>query len=236
MLDPVVLDGDAMDINLWPIPENEEWIIFKEEDHKSQHVFTSTEAMVGKPGSDMTFQFYVGWYETSSGGNPGSDGEVDFILRFHPASEIENIAYASTQMVDVGGVPVEFQMYALKDANGNDTNYIKLRDLASVLGQTQAGFEVGWNGAVNIDTTKTYTPSGSEMSTPFSGNRSYEVTKEATYVDGKPVDLDAFILKDDKGGAYTYYKLRDLGRTLGFNVGWSAARGIYVEPDKPYQE
>ena len=34
---------------------------------------------------------------------------------------------ASTQTVTVDGKAVEFQMYALKDANGNDTNYVKLR-------------------------------------------------------------------------------------------------------------
>lgn len=31
-----------------------------------------------------------------------------------------------------------------------------------------------------------------------------------------------------------YYKLRDLGRALEFNVGWSAQRGVFLETDKPY--
>ena len=39
-------------------------------------------------------------------------------------------AYASTQSVKVDGVAVEFQMYALKDEKGNDTNYVKVRDVA----------------------------------------------------------------------------------------------------------
>ena len=46
--------------------------------------------------------------------------------------------------------------------------------------------------------------------------------------------LDAIVLKDDQGGAFTYYKLRDLGMALGFNVGWSAEKGVFVETDKPY--
>lgn len=45
-------------------------------------------------------------------------------------------AYPSTQTVELDGRQVEFQMYALKDANGNPTNYIKVRDL---------GFNVGWS-------------------------------------------------------------------------------------------
>lgn len=46
--------------------------------------------------------------------------------RIHPASDT---ACAGTQTVTVGGKSVEFQTYALKNASGNLTNYIKLRDL-----------------------------------------------------------------------------------------------------------
>lgn len=139
------------------------------------------------------------------------------------------LAYASTQSVLVDGSPVEFQAYALKDANGNDTNYIKLRDVASVLNGTAVQFNVGWDGAVNIETGKAYTPNGSEMSTPFSGNRSYEEATAETRIDGVAANLSTIVLKDDAGGAYTYYKLRDLGEALGFRVDWSAEKGIFIE-------
>ena len=138
-------------------------------------------------------------------------------------------AYAYTQTVLVDGSPVEFQAYALKDANGNDTNYVKLRDVAQVLNGTAVQFNVGWDGAVNIELPKGYTPNGSEMKTPFSGDRTYEIASAVTYVNGFPASLTAIVLKDDAGGAYTYYKLRDLGRALGFKVDWSAEKGIFVE-------
>ena len=32
------------------------------------------------------------------------------------------------------------------------------------------------------------------------------------------------------------HEFRDLGRAVGFNVGWSADRGIFVETDKPYTD
>ena len=151
-----------------------------------------------------------------------------------PAIPATGTAYASTQSVLVDGKAVEFQMYALKDAQGNDTNYIKLRDLAQILSGTAAQFEVGWNGAVNIETGKAYTPNGSEMQTPFSGNRTYEKATSVTNINGSTANLTAFILKDDNGGAYTYYRLRDLGEALGFNVDWASGKGIFVETDKPY--
>ena len=82
---------------------------------------------------------------------------------------------------------------------------------------------------MNIETGKGYTPNGSEMNTPFSGNRAYENATAETRINGNRAALDAIMLKDDNGGAYTYYKLRDLGAALGFRVDWSAETGIFIE-------
>ena len=149
---------------------------------------------------------------------------------YTPAS---TTAYASTQEVDVDGEKVTFECYALKDENGNLTNYIKLRDLAMILNGTLAQFQVGWDGSVTITTKSAYTPNGSEGSTPYSGDRSYSASDAVTKIDGQAADLTAFVLNDDNGGGYTYYQLRDLARLLGFNVGWDGS-SIFLETDKPY--
>ena len=141
----------------------------------------------------------------------------------------KNLAYASTQTVTVDGNAVEFQMYALKDANGNDTNYVKLRDVAATLNGTPAQFEVSWDGAVNIVTGQPYTPNGSEMSTPFTGDRAYTVPTSETKVNGSTAALESIVLTDDSGNGYTYYKLRDLGTALGFTVDWSAEQGVFIQ-------
>ena len=72
------------------------------------------------------------------------------------------------------------------------------------------------------------------MSTPFSGDRVYQKALAATKIYGQNVPLTALVLTDDQGGGYTYYRLRDLGQALGFNVSWSAERGIFIESGKPY--
>ena len=125
-------------------------------------------------------------------------------------------AYASTQAVEVDGKKVEFQMYALKDAAGNPTNYVKLRDVAHVLNGTKAQFSVGYDGSISVTTGQPYADAGGEMTTPYSGDRAYR--------DG----LESIILTDDAGGDYTYFKLRDLGTALGFQVDWSADRGVFL--------
>lgn len=150
-----------------------------------------------------------------------------------PPTDLE-LAIPATQTVEVDGVPIEFQMYAVIDKNGNPTNYVKLRDIAQILNGTAAQFNVGWNGSVSIETGTPYIANGSEMKTPFSGSRPYASLQNPTVVDGAVSNLTAILLTSDSGGGYTYYRLRTLGKTLGFNVGWSKERGVYVESDKPY--
>ena len=141
-------------------------------------------------------------------------------------------AYMREQAITVDGKQIKFQTYALKDEKGNETNYVKLRDVASALNGTSAQFNVGWNGSVNIETGKAYVPNGSEMSTPFAGDRVYTQAATPTNVNGAASGLAAIVLTDDKGAGYTYYKLRDLGDALGFKVDWTAADGITVDTGK----
>ncbi len=163
------------------------------------------------------------------------ENKIPFVAGPAPVVEptvpiIPNTAYTSTQMVDIDGVPVEFQCYALKDANGNDTNYVKLRDVAYVLNGTSAQFEVGWDGQVSITTGTAYTPNGSEMKTPYSGDRTYTSAGiSSVSLNGSSEAMQSLLLTDAEGNGYTYFKLRDLGAALGFKVDWTADRGIFVE-------
>ena len=149
-------------------------------------------------------------------------------------------AHASSQTVQVDNTKIDFPMYALVDDNGNLTNYIRIRDLANYLNNTPAQFSVGYDGKVSLTKGMSYIPQGSEGNTPFSGNRTCTILDDTTlinFADGRSsldVDLISIRLTDDNGGGYTYYKLRDVGRCLGFNVGWSADRGVFIETDKPY--
>ncbi len=146
------------------------------------------------------------------------------------------LAYASTQMVNVDGVSVEFQMYALKDLNGNMTNYVKLRDVAHVLNGTPAQFAVNYAGTISVAKGQPYVDNGSEMKTPYSGDRTYDAYAGGLRVNGSSWSCVALSLVDDQGGGYTYYQLRDLGKALGFNVGWVADKGVFIETSKAYDD
>ncbi len=151
-----------------------------------------------------------------------------------------NIAYESGQMVELGAdTKVFMPAYALKDEKGNPTNYVRLRDLAALLNAGAAEFDVLWSAETGISIaphTPYEHPNGSEGNVPFSGDQPYVDYTRPTNVGQSPVTLRAFQITDENGGAHTYYQLRDLGRALDFNVGWSAGRGVFIEPDKPYTD
>ena len=185
------------------------------------HVFRSADLISSEAGTD----------QPSTPEQPTTPTNPGVTVEDIPAS---GTAKASTQTVTVDGKKVEFQMYALVDENGNGTNYIKLRDMAQVLNGTEAQFSVGYDGTISLTTGQVYTSTGTEMTTPFSGDRSYTGGAQTVKINGSNVDMTAITLLDDAGGGYNYFKLRDLGMALGFNVGYSNERGVYIETDKPY--
>ena len=151
----------------------------------------------------------------------------------------QNVAYATSYSILVDGKAVEFKAYALKDANGNDTNYLKVRDVAYILNGTQAQFNVDWDGAAGSIVLQTKTPyttaNGSEMNSSFTGNQPYQKNPATVLVDGVKTDFDAITLTDAGNSGHTYFKIRDLGKYLGFEVTWDSAKGaIVIDTTKPY--
>ena len=163
---------------------------------------------------------------------------ADYMMTRYPlAQAAAPTAYARTQTVLLDGKPVTFRTYALKDSGGNLTNYIKLRDLAYYLNGTKAQFSVDWSASrgITLGTGRPYTPNGSELSTPFSGDRAYKDMTAATRVDAGSYNIRAIVLTDDRGGDYTYYGLRDMGRYLGFNVSYINWQ-IVINTNEPYSD
>ena len=136
-------------------------------------------------------------------------------------------AAPTASKVQVNGEAKAFEAY-----NINDNNYFKLRDIAYVLNGTDASFSVGWDGTANsiaLVKGEAYAPTGSEMK--VSGTKDIKDAVESTsaiLIDGQKAALKAYTIKGNN-----YFKLRDLGTALGFNVGWDNASqtiSITTEP------
>jgi len=117
----------------------------------------------------------------------------------------------------------------------DDYNYFKLRDLAALLNGTAKQFSVEYNpdnGVVTLTTGQPYTVTGSESVGPVqSGAQSALPSDNAMYVDGTKIQFTAYQI-----GGYNYFKLRDLGKSLNFYVGWTPERGMFIDSQKPYSE
>lgn len=138
-------------------------------------------------------------------------------------------AEATIQTVEVLGVPLNFSMYTLYDADGYATNYVKLRDVAWAMQYTSLPFDVDYDGSTLVTTGVRYTTRGGEMAV-LGQVASAKVYTAALTVDGVGVQKEAILItqQGEQNGNF-YYKLRDLGEAIGFTVGWAQDRGIYIE-------
>lgn len=136
----------------------------------------------------------------------------------------------TTQMVHIDQTLTVFFMYTVYDSNGFATNYVKLRDVAWALNGTAKQFNVDYDGSTKVTTGMEYIPDGSEV-VPLNQNATAEGLYRAVLtVDGVGHPLDAYLIRPQGAGdGNFYFKLRDLGAAIGFTVGWSADRGVYIE-------
>lgn len=108
---------------------------------------------------------------------------------------------------------------------GGGTNYVMLRDVATLLNGSQAQFEVTWDKdrGIVLATGQAYTPVGGEMRGKDDDEKPYTANTSAITVDGKSVTLDAYTIEGNN-----YFKLRDLSAVLGFNVDWDSTTNTVI--------
>ena len=102
-----------------------------------------------------------------------------------------------------------------------DNNYFKLRDVAQVLSGSDKQFEITWDGAknaINLIPGQSYTSVGGELAAGSGANQTAIPTSSTIYLDGKQISLTAYTIQGNN-----YFKLRDLGQTFDFGVGWDGA-------------
>ena len=131
----------------------------------------------------------------------------------------------STQTLSVDGAVIDCDKYNI---DGN--NYFKLRDLAYVLNGTGSQFDVGYNAEkklISITTNHAYTePNDTELVVGEDLSLTAKISPQTIMIDGAVRnDLTAYNI-----GGSNYFKLRELGDALGFDVGYdTATRTMRVE-------
>ena len=139
-------------------------------------------------------------------------------------------AELGSQRVGILESTLALSTYTVYDENGYATNYVRLRDVACALQYTTDRFSVIYDGSTRVTTGATYIPDGSELACPTEIGTAKTYTAVVT-VNGTGKRMPAvFITSPGSQDGNFYYKLRDLGQAIGFDVGWRAETGIYIDP------
>lgn len=118
----------------------------------------------------------------------------------------------TNQSLVVDGTPVACEIY-----NIDGSNYFKLRDLAFLLNGTGSQFAVGYDNAtrtVTVNTGTGYLPNGSELVIGEDQSKTAGPSTQTILINGI---LNSALSAYNIGGN-NFFKLRELGDALGFDV------------------
>ena len=121
------------------------------------------------------------------------------------------VVQPSSQGLKVDGEAKTTEVY-----NISDYNYFKLRDIAALLNGTDAQFSVAFDTetrVVSITTGQPYEAVGGELTTGTDKSASCVLSDWKVEVNGEAKDIVAYNLEGNN-----FFKLRDLGTAIGFNV------------------
>ena len=200
--------------------------------HLNQTAAVRTDGSLWTWGADG--ELWGEW--TLSSTVPVEQTDLRIQLPMSTAEAKARLAWYSEQPVTVNGGAETLSSYVLLDENGYETNYIGLGQLyALMLDRTAMTIEAGERLNVTTDAPE-LSMTGDRFDPALGASRAYRPATVTAYVDGQSHALSALVLTDDEGMEHTYYKLRDLGLALGFDVGWSAGTGITVDFPPPGAE
>ena len=145
-----------------------------------------------------------------------------FAVPAHAAATRTNSA------VLIDGGRVDFVAYNI---GGN--NYFKLRDIAQALTGSASTFEVGWDGeqrSISLVRGEVYTSVGGELSGEGTMDPQPVKTTATLTIDGRAFGIAAYNIENNN-----YFKLRDVGAAIDFEVDWDGAKNmIIIDTTKSY--
>ncbi len=124
--------------------------------------------------------------------------------------------------------------YAASDLyNINGSNYIKLRDLACLLRETDSRFSVDWDAEANcvrVTAGGEYVPVGGELAAGAEdASADVRPGTQPIYIDGAAAELSVYNIRGNN-----YFRLRDLSPLLGFAVDYDPETNTAVVESAGY--
>ena len=142
-----------------------------------------------------------------------------------PAPAAKPVVVPTAQKLTVNGTEKNTEIY-----NIDGSNYFKLRDMAALLNGTTSQFSVDYDGARNTIVVKTgeaYAAVGGELATGTDKSASAALSTQSVEINGEKAELTAFNI-----GGNNFFKLRELGTALGFDVDYDAGTATMLVTSK----
>jgi hypothetical protein len=105
-----------------------------------------------------------------------------------------------------------------------DSNWLRLRDVAMLLSSTTSQFSIRYDGATNtvsVFIKDEYVPLGGELEDVLPDELTAQVSPQKLMVDGMNVDIVAYNIE-----GYNFFRLRDLAAIIDFNIDYNPADGV----------
>ena len=137
---------------------------------------------------------------------------------------------ASTHNVKVNGKNVSPQGYYIVNGTQYGNNYFKLRDIAYLLSGTKGQFNVRWDKENERILLPSGTAYGGELADSSTAVEKIGKSTSTIVLDGEEITLDGYIINGNN-----YYKLRDIGKAIGFDVDFdNASSTVLVKTTSDY--
>ena len=140
----------------------------------------------------------------------------------------EKMAFASGENVSFDGKDLEIKAYLI-----NRSNYVKIRDVAALLKDTPAKFDLAYDNekqSVIINKGKNYSDSFIYKESKLKEERIAKETMQKIVDDkGEEIELKGYFID-----GYNYFRLRDLGKVLDFGVAYDFKdQKVLLSSDNP---
>lgn len=141
-------------------------------------------------------------------------------------SSVNAMTKVSGQNLIFDGKETSVKGYIIKN-----NNYFKLRDLASLLANTDAGFSVNYienKNIIEISREGNYTKTKDDLQELKDSNSDPKPSSQKILVDGEEISFNSYSVD-----GYNYFSLRELGRVIGFYVSFDKeSNTVIVKSDK----
>lgn len=141
-------------------------------------------------------------------------------------SSVNAMTKVSGQNLIFDGKETSVKGYIIKN-----NNYFKLRDLASLLANTDASFSVNYienKNIIEISREGNYTKTKDDLQELKDSNSDPKPSSQKILVDGEEISFNSYSVD-----GYNYFSLRELGRVIGFYVSFDKeSNTVIVKSDK----